>query len=61
MNSSVKTFLSILILGLSGAGIYFGTLKFLVVFQDGGKVSVKKQIPVKPKNMKEKYALLELL
>ena len=59
MNSSVKTFLSILILGLSGAGIYFGTLKFLVVFQDGGKVSVKKQIPVKPKNMKEKQALVE--
>ena len=59
MNSSVKTFLSILILGLSGAGIYFGTLKFLVVFQDGGKVSVKKQIPVKPKNIKEKQALVE--
>lgn len=59
MNLSVKTFLSILILGLSGAGIYFGTLKFLVVFQDGGKVSVKKQIPVKPKNMKEKQALVE--
>ena len=59
MNSSVKTFLSILILGLSGAGIYFGTLKFLVVFQGGEKVSVKKQIPVKPKNMKEKQALVE--
>ncbi len=59
MNLSVKTFLSILILGLSGAGIYFGTLKFLVVFQDGGKVSVKKQIPVKPKNIKEKQALVE--
>ena len=59
MNSSVKIFLSILILGLSGAGIYFGTLKFLVVFQDGEKVSVKKQIPVKPKNMKEKQALVE--
>ncbi len=59
MNSSVKTFLSILILGLFGAGIYFGTLKLLVVFQDDEKVSLKKQIPVKPKNIKEKQALVE--
>ena len=59
MNSSVKFFLSILILGLSGVGIYFGTLKVLVVFQDDEKVSLKKQIPVKPKNIKEKQALVE--
>ncbi len=59
MNSSAKIFISILALGLAGMGIYFSTLKAIDSFYDDGETSVKKQIPVKPKNIKEKQPLVE--
>lgn len=59
MNSSSKAILSILILGFASTGIYFGTLKVLDIFQEYEKSTLKKQIPMKPKNMKEKQALVE--
>ncbi len=59
MNSSSKAILSILILGFASTGIYFGTLKVLDIFQEYEKSTLKKQIPIKPKNMKEKQALVE--
>lgn len=59
MNSSVKVVLSLLILGLVGGGGYFGTVKVIDIFQAQEKSSSKKQIPVKPKNIKDKQALVE--
>ena len=59
MSSFAKAILSILILGFAITGIYFGTLKVLDIFQKNEKSTLKKQVPVKPKNMKEKQALVE--
>ena len=59
MNSPVRTFLSLLVFGFIGTGIYFGTVKALDIYKDMEKSSLKKQISVKPENIKEKQALVD--
>ena len=39
-------------------GIYFGAVKFLVIYKEMGKSSSEKKISVKPENIKEKQALV---
>ena len=59
MNSPVRTFLSLLVFGFIGTGTYFGTVKALDIYKDMEKSSLKKQISVKPENIKEKQALMD--
>ena len=59
MNSSFKAFISLLILGLIGTGFYFGDVKAIDTYMEMEKLSLKKQISVKPDNIKQKQALMK--
>ena len=59
MNSSFKAFISLLILGLIGTGFYFGDVKAIDIHIKMEKLSLKKQISVKPDNIKQKQALMK--
>ena len=60
MNSSFKAFISLLILGLIGTGFYFGDVKGIDIYMEMEKLSLKKQISVKPDNIKQKQTLSTL-
>ena len=59
MNSSFKAFISLLILGLIGTGFYFCDVKAIDTYMEMEKLSLKKQISVKPDNIKQKQALMK--
>lgn len=59
MNSFARVFLSILILSLISTGIYFGGSRIFGLIDEIKKSSLKKQISIKPDNIKEKQATLE--
>ena len=59
MNSPFRTFLSLLVLGFIVTGIYFGAVKGLNIYNIMEKSAMKKQISVKPENIKEKQVLVD--
>ena len=59
MSSPFRTFLSLLVLGFIVTGIYFGAVKGLNIYNIMEKSAMKKQISVKPENIKEKQVLVD--
>ena len=59
MNLSFEAFISLLMLGLIGAALYFGDVKAIDIYMEMEKLSLKKQISVKPDNIKQKQALMK--
>ena len=51
MNSSFKAFISLLILGLIGTGLYFGGVKTIDIYMGMEKLPLKKKISVKPESI----------
>ena len=60
MKSSAKVFSTLLILVLVVTGLFFSSVKALNFFSEKENSSLKKIISLKPKNMKDKQALVEL-
>ena len=59
MNSPFRAFLSLLVLGFIGTVIYFGAVRGLNLYNAMEKSSMKKQISVKPENIKGKPVLVD--
>ena len=60
MKSSAKIFSTLLILVLVATGLFFSSVKALKFFSEKENSSFKKVISLKPKDMKDKQALVEL-
>ncbi len=60
MKSLAKILLTFLVLTFAGAGIFFSWDKVLKIFPEPKKLSLKKIISSKPKDIKDKQALVEL-
>ena len=60
MKSSAKIFSTLLILVLVATGLFFSSVKALKFFSEKENSSLKKMISLKPKDMKDKQALVEL-
>jgi hypothetical protein len=60
VKSSAKVFSTLLILVLVVAGLFFSSVKVLKFFSEKENSSLKKMILLKPKDMKDKQALVEL-
>ena len=60
MKSSAKVFSTLLILVLVVVGLFFSSVKVLKFFSEKENSSFKKMISLKPKDMKDKQALVEL-
>ena len=60
MKSSAKILLAFLIFTCTGVGFYFSSDKVLKIFSEPKSVSLKKIISYKPKDIKDKQALVEL-
>ena len=60
MKSSAKVFSTFLILVLVVAGLFFSSVKALNFFSEKENSSLKKIISLKPKDMKDRQALVEL-
>ena len=58
MNSPARAFLSLLVLCIIGTGIFFGIIMGLDIYNALEKSSIKKNISVKPENIKGKQALV---
>ena len=58
MNSPARAFLSLLVLCIIGTGIFFGIIMGLDIYNTLEKSSIKKNISVKPENIKGKQALV---
>ena len=58
MNSPARAFLSLLVLCIIGTGIFFGVIMGLDIYNALEKPSIKKNISVKPENIKGKQALV---
>ena len=59
MNSPVRAFLSVLVFGFIGTGIYLGAVKGVNIYKEMEKSSLKKQISVKPGSIKGNQALVD--
>ncbi|KMP12605.1 hypothetical protein UR09_00835 [Candidatus Nitromaritima sp. SCGC AAA799-A02] len=59
MNSSVKAIFSLIIFGFAGTGIYSLTIKALEYYRSEDNASYKKQVSVKPANIREKQKQVE--
>ncbi len=60
MKSSAKIFSTLMILVLVATGLFFSSVKALKFFSEKENSSLKKMISLKPKDMKDKQALVEL-
>ena len=60
MKSSAKTLLTFLIFIFVGVGFYFSSDKVFKIFSEPKSISLKKIISYKPKDIKDKQALVEL-
>ncbi|SVC61319.1 uncharacterized protein METZ01_LOCUS314173, partial [marine metagenome] len=58
MKSPARAFLSLLVLCIIGTGIFFGVIMGLDIYNALEKSSIKKNISVKPENIKGKQALV---
>jgi len=60
MKSSAKILLMFLVFTFAGVGFFFGSDKVLKIFSEPKSLSLKKIISYKPKDIKDKQALVEL-